>query len=297
MSLNLRGFLIRCHSPSEDSLSIIIDCSSLSGAIYLDFIRELQDVLSNIDEKYSNRTQHRRTVKARYIKYVDSRRRIIRFSPYPSGLLNRIKYLRAKLYYNIGRYCITIQRFRSGMFERNLYLLPYEYAEKLIQSINALNKEIDEINNEINEIDFRDVENILKKYNLTIPECIREISHIEVELVPFELSDKAVEEWASRSPAVARAIHEFRRSLIIDAINSIKPKLEDMIKRMLAEKKLTGIKEGLEEMKKFVEAVGLKSLAETVIEPLIEQAEGKIPLNPKISEWLEGRIESLIETL
>ncbi|MEM2569248.1 MAG: hypothetical protein QXT67_04840 [Candidatus Bathyarchaeia archaeon] len=297
MGLNLNGFLIKCHAPSEDSLAVIVDCSELPGSRYLDFIKELQDALSAMDELYSEKTQHRRTVRARYIKYVDSRKRVIRFNPYPSALLNKIKYIRAKTYFAINKYCVVIQRFKSGMFERNIYLLPYNYADNFIKFISQINEEIEEINKLLSSVNLNSIEKILKKYDLEMANNQRLLSKIEIELFPFELNDEIIENWSRRSPAVASAIFEYKRKLVMDAINTIKPKIDELVKRLLAKKRLKDVKKNLEELKKFAESVGLQSLAETVITPLIEQAEGKIPININAPEWLEGRIASLIENI
>jgi hypothetical protein len=51
--MTLRGFLVSIHCPSEELLTVTVDCSQLSPGTYMQLVSQLQDLLSSIDEAIS----------------------------------------------------------------------------------------------------------------------------------------------------------------------------------------------------------------------------------------------------
>lgn len=287
--LKLNGFLISLHCPSEEQLSIIIDCSNLSPSQYISLIRELQDTLSDLDMLFSEKTHHRRSLKARYIKYIDERKRILKFIPCPSKIINKIKHIRAKAYAILNDYCVTIQEFSQGKFSRNLYLLPYEKADELLNEIKALNKEIESLNEILKDVNLSIIFSVLNNYNVAIiSQNNLRISTIEIEMLPFEINDNVIKKWKEKSSAVAQALDNYVKRITINFINSIKPQLEEA-KRKALEGRIKNAEKTLLKLREKANAIGLSSISIHLIDPLISS------FNDKIIVDVNERIKSLIE--
>jgi len=303
--VNLKGFILKTYFPSEEQLMVTIDCSNLPPNLYFALIRELQDTLSIQDEIYAEKFARARSLRARHKRihaYGEvQRKRILKFSPFPMRFSNEISYLRQRLYDKIHDYCIIVQQMKSGKFERNLYLLPEDLAEQFVNEVEQLNTAIEELNRKVQQYNLSEVEAILNKYNLTLPIKNFSIPKLQIDLTPVRFDAGLVEEWAERSPTVAQLLGEKRKEIITKVVEDLKRRLEPIFKGILKERKMRKIKQRLEHLKQLAEAVGLKSLSETVITPLIEASENPEILETKYNtpkkQFLESRISSLLRSL
>jgi hypothetical protein len=292
--VGLRGFLVSIHCPSEEYLMVTIDCSMLNPATYMRLVTELQDLLSEMDYAHAEGEVKGRSLKARYRRVTASERlRLLKFSPFPSRVMNRLKYVRAKAYELLNDYCISITAIESGFYKEKAYILPKNLADKFISEINYLNGEIGEVRRFIEGYDYSSVELLLSRYDLELPRKSFEIPNIRVDLLPIAFGI-AIEEWASEN--VKQLLIQKQEELIRNAVEDIRKRLEPILKAMEGETKIKKMKERLEQIKSIAEGLGLKALSDSVIVPLIQATEDPQVLEgKKPSEFVSGRIASLFK--
>lgn len=97
--------------PTEEFLDIVVDVTGVQTNLD-NWVRGLEDILSEIDEKYSAKGRKggkRITLGCSKININGSevRRRVARFVPYPQSLINRIKRLRTEAYAALKSYAIV----------------------------------------------------------------------------------------------------------------------------------------------------------------------------------------------
>jgi len=73
--------------------------------------------------------------------------------------------------------------------------------------------------------------------------------------------------------AIQRELENKRRELVINAVESLRDQINRTVKRMLAKRKLKGVKEELERVRSLAVDVGLEAVASSDIDPLIETVE------------------------
>jgi len=296
--LELKGFLLTVYCPSEESLAITVDLSQLAPAMHLRLIHELQDILAEMDIEYARREPRVRTLQARYKRLITRRERNIRFYPVPNYFVNKVRHIRAEVYENINMFCIKIQRFVRGGFERNLYLLAEDHAPVFIAEIEKLNEEIEELNEEIARVDKTPIINLFFRYGIEIdPFPGLEVPKIDVQLLPIRIDPEIVKEWVEKSEIVARYLQDYRMYMIRKAIDDIKERLTPIIRYFQGEIKIKKAKKRLKELKELAESVGLKALADSVIVPLIEACDDPEKLPEPAPVFVESRISSLLEGL
>jgi hypothetical protein len=299
--LSLRGFLLTVHSPSEQHLIVTIDCSNIPWNMYGRLIAELQDTLSMIDEDYALKSIRGRSLGAKHKRVIDlgtvTRRRILKFSPFPTRFSNIISSVRRKLYEKVNENCIVIQKMALGNYRRNLYLLPQDLAEKFLMQVEFLNKEIEELNKQIENYDLTPVQDILGRFNLQLPSMNTTIPGIAVDLTPIELDPMIIEKWAQVSPRVAQLLEEKRKMLVRKAVESIRQQIEPIVKALAGKRQLRKIKIRLEELRVLAESAGLHGLANTVIVPLIENVDNPKKLHANLPEYVDERIKSLLKSI
>jgi hypothetical protein len=290
----LRGFLVSLHCPSEEVLSVTIDCSELPPATYLQLVQQLQDLLSEVDERYAMDEVRGRSVRARYRRVsIDQRLRLLKFSPFPSRALNKIKYVRAKAYDLLHDHCVVISSVESLYYRDNVYVLPEDRAEEFANAVDRLDRELDEARRIVAEHDLSDIELLLSRYGLELPRRDFRVPPIRIDLLPIDMT-YAIEEWATKSPTVRQLLVRKQEEMVRGAVEALKRRLEPILRAMEGEMTIAKLEERLKEIKKLAEGLGLKALAETVIEPLIVATKDPSVLGGvKPTDFVRGRIASL----
>jgi len=275
-------------------LTVTIDCSELPPATYLQLVQQLQDILSEVDERYAMDEVRGRSLRARYRRVsIDQRLRHLKFSPFPSRALNKIKYVRAKAYDLLHDYCLVIQSVESLYYRDNVYVLPEDEAEVFVGLVERLDRELDEARRIVAEHDLSDIELLLSRYGLELPRRDFRVPPIRIDLLPVDLT-YAIEEWGERSPRVRQLLVERQEELVRGAVEALKRRLEPVLRAMEGEMTIAKLEERLKEIKKLAEGLGLKALAETVIEPLIVATKDPSVLGGvKPTAFVRGRIASL----
>ena len=296
MSMSLRGFMVSIHCPSEELLTVTVDCTSLPLARYMQLVSELQDLLNGIDERHAVKELKGRSLRARYRRVsYDQRLRLLKFSPFPSRVINKVKYVRAKAYDLLHDRCVVVTSAASGHYKDNVFILPEEYAEGFVEAAEALDRELDEARELISKFDLTDVELLLSRYDLELPRRDFSIPRIRVDLLPINLA-YAIEEWATKSEAVRRLLQRKQEELVRGAVEAVQRRLEHIVKAMEGEARLTKLEERLREIKALAEGLGLRALAETVVAPLIDAVRDPSKLGgQRPSDFVRGRIASLFE--
>ena len=323
----VEGFLLNCHTPTEERLSVVFDCSEMSWAKYRDTIIKLQDLLAEIDDAYKKREGRGRSLGARYrrISYGDkvSRRRILKFIPYPNRFANVLRNVRREVYRQINSTCMVLQRMQFGAYRHNIYLLPYPRAPSFMARVEEWNKTIDDLNREIMEFRetsfFRQIKNVILGAGLN-PDGLNgepSLPRITVDLTPLRLDASIVEEFVEAKykrvferiseeerrglEALRRELENKRRELVINAVESLRDQINRIVKQVLAKRKLKGVKEELERLRSLAEDVGLEAVASSVINPLIETVEDPARVEAEfgadVLAGVNGRISGLISSL
>jgi translation elongation factor EF-G len=261
----------------------------------MQLVTQLQDLLSEVDYAHAEREIKGRSLKARYRRVTASERlRLLKFSPFPSRVVNTLKYIRAKAYELLNDYCVKVTSLESGFYRENVYILSENLAEKFVSEIRMLDDELNDVRRFIEGFDYSSIELLLSRYDLELPKKSFNIPSIRVDLLPIAL-EYAIEEWARKSENVKQLLVQKKEELIKNAVEDIRKRLEPILKAMEGETKLRKLKERLEQIRTLAEGIGLKALSETVIAPLIEATENpKILEGKKPSEFVSGRIESLL---
>jgi hypothetical protein len=295
-AMTLKGFIVSIHCPSEELLTIALDCSSLPPSRYMQLVVDLQDLLTEIDERYAVREVKGRSLRARYRRVsADQRQRILKFSPFPSCIINKVKYVRTKAYEVLHDHCLVISSVESQYRRDNIYVLPKDMAEEFVKAVEELDGELDGARRMVKEFDLADVELLLSRYGLELPKRDFSIPNIRIDLLPIDLT-YAIEEWGERSPRVRQLLVERQEELVRKAVESISKRLEPVLKAMEGELKLRDLEERLEEIRKLAEDLGLKALAETVVKPLMTAVKDPRVLGERPTDFVRGRIASLFPT-
>jgi len=321
----VEGFLLSVSVPTEERLSVTIDASGISWRRYRDLIYALQDQLAIIDDEYKIRETRGRGLGARYRRITPSKRtKTIKFIPYPSRFANILRTIRRDVYFEVNSRCLVLNMMHFGYFKRNIYLLPYNQAPAFMSYINEKNREIEDLNNQIEDFRrtryFDEIREIISdaKLDTSALDDIVKIPKISVDLTPLRLDPSIVEDLIESRykkmferiseeekkglEVLRRELEEKRRELVIKSIESIRDKINVIIRRIAAEKKLKNVKKELEHLKRIAVDIGLEAVAKTVINPLIEVTENpskaeEILGTTNISEEINGRIAGLIKTI
>jgi len=321
----VEGFLLSVSVPTEERLSVTVNASKIGWDRYRKLIYTLQDHLAIIDDAYKKRETRGRGVGARYRRISQQRRtRILRFIPYPSRFANILRTVRRNLYFEVNARCLVLNMMHFGYFKRNIYLLPYNQAPAFMAYVEEQNKEIESLNKEIEEFRktgyFKDIRDILSESGLD-PNVLNggvKIPKISVDLTPLRLDPSVVEEIVETKykrvfekiseeerrglEALRRELESKRRELVVKSIESLQGRINDIIKNIVAKKKLKDVKKELERLRSLASDVGLEAIANNVINPLIDVAEDPskaedILGTADISKEIDGRIAGLIKTI
>jgi len=299
----LRGFFMLLRCPTEEGLNWTIDASDLSPTTFIQVIHRLQDLLRDIDEAFTEHPERLRgrSLRARHFRafQVDERRRILRFAPFPSKYINKMKTIRRRLYELVHQHSIVIQ---SGvMGPRNIYLLPQEEAESFLNEVELLNAQLQDLQREVEGFlktrVFDDILYELERVGLPTLETHFYVGRIRAYLLPVSLDPHALEVWARYSPRVADAVREAQEEFVSQALEDLRGKLKPLIEGLRKARRLERIAENLYRLERLAQDLGLRSVAETVIVPLRRMAEMEPDELKRIPGGLDARIDSLLGRL
>jgi len=323
----LEGFLLDVSSPDSEALSITVDCTRLSGERYLALIRELEDVLSEMDRAYAEREVRGRSLRGRYRRHLVAdrtvRTRRLTLIPYPSNVVNLPGNMRRSLYQEVNRRCLVLQRDVYGRRRRVVYLLPFAQAPELMLYVDELNKELEKLNEELRKLRQSEVPKVLStldKYGVQDP-LFQWVEKVPTELHEFSISPRPVRLDPSiidQLPAVKEHLEEEkqrglqllreeletqRRTLVTEAITNLRRQIEAIASALAeARRKPEYARAELERIRTLAESAGLRALNTAVIDPVIEAIEhpekreellGSTDLVQGISLRTKGLIDSL----
>jgi len=236
----VRGFLVDFRVCSEDVLNVSLDLSGLDWGQYGKYIDELAGLLSEIDKEYAVRDVRGRGLKARYSRVRVAgrtmRKRVLRFSPYPSRFSNALKAIRAKWYAVLNRHTVVLGRgveAAGGVeFRRYIYFLPEDRVKEFLREVEELNRMVREVSEWVasyNEsVHMQRVEELVSKI-VGHPMRLRraEVPEIEVKLYPIRLDPKVVDEYVDES--VRKEIEKTRRRLLEEATMDFQKRLSGLL--------------------------------------------------------------------
>jgi hypothetical protein len=297
--LTLSGFLASLHCPTEERLYGTVDATRLLSEEYMNFIRELQDVLHRIDVRHRGKPlSGLRGIKARYVRVsANERRRRVKFSPYPNRWLNELKHIRQKAYDLLNSYAIGIETLTQGYYKDKIYLLARGRVREFLSAVERLDRELDEIRMRVREYDYSNIKALLRKYGLDWEvEPAREVGHIRADLLPVSFST-AIQEWATKDPKVAQQLERQERELIEQLLVGIRGRVLDIVKS-IGKAKTERLLDRLKRLRETAEDLGLKALSETILVPL-EEVVKKPETAPQVfganpEEWVSSRVLGLL---
>ncbi len=287
--VKLEGFLVTCHPVSEDRMSFNLDISDIAGEKprLMEFLDDLSDLLGEIDHVYvsekkgAEKRLRGRSLRARYrVIRKPSRAVFVRFSPYPSRFSNILRSLRQKLYMDVlPSHAITLQTVQLEYYARNLYLLPYSKAPHFMETIEDLNKTIQQLNTDIGEYhegtDFTQrIKDLLKRFEIR-PEALDQrvqLPLFRAELTPIALSHQTIEglveeKYKEGFENVKKQLDEQRRELITATVGKLKEQLDYIVKNLIEAKKAEAAERQLKELNDLTNDLGLKYISNTIIIP------------------------------
>lgn len=306
----LKGIQMAVHSPTEERLMVQIE--NLTPERFAPLARTVEDYMRDVDDAYTysetkTHVESRRgwTGRGRRIS-SKSRKRLIRFSPYPNRFSNVLRMLRRDIYMRLNRECIVLKGQSYGRYQQNIYILPYAVAPTFMNFIDDLNKKVDDLNNKIREFKksryAKKAQEILREYG--IKQAFTEngnhlVSHVTVDMTPLALETQTVknmldeehkrmferlskEEQKSREQLeleerrgmerVAREVERSSREFVTKAISDLQTKINPVVKRFVSTKKVRAksIKNDIKRIQNVAISVGLEELAKMILQPLAE---------------------------
>jgi len=290
----LDGFLIDCHSPSEATLEVEIDCSHLTWSEYRELIIELEDLLSDIDERYAVKSLlvKGRGLKARYSRVTaDKRTRKMRFSPFPSSYRNILTNTRAYMYNLVSQHCLVLE----SVGARKVYFLPKQVAPAFVEAVEALNESVIEpLKRDIEEFrqgqDYFAIEQCLHKHKVNHDVLRRTVFNVRkfvVDVIPvnFGYSVDADAVYAKMSRDKARRgleilkgqIERKYREYSLSAAKDLAEKLMAMAETFDKSRKLRYFKAKLDKLIELCESLEMKDLVEQLLKPVRQICEAPRP--------------------
>lgn len=320
----LKGIHISVHSPTEERLTVQIE--GLTPDQFRNIAADLEDWFLVVDDKYKETFVRGRGWKGRGKRVSEKKRmRVLRFSPFPSRFSNILRTIRRDLYEELHRNCLVLAGEQYGGYRQNIYILPYANAPAFMSSIQEQNKVIDELNKKIEDFQktsyFADLKAILEKHKARVRlNGEWRMEHVTIDATPLALEPTTVKEMVEEEyrkmfkkleederrglEALHEELERKRRELVVKGIENIQQKINNIVNRIVAAKKLKPktVKQDLERLRRLSVSVGLESLATSVIEPLsqiIENPEKATEIfgTKDLSIGVNGRIKALLESL
>jgi len=220
----LEGFLVDVHCTSESNLEVELDASNITWDEYRQMIAELEDCLSDIDEKYSVKSWlvKGRALRARYRRITaEDRKRKITFSPFPSRFQNLLKNTRAYVYSLIAENCLVLEKVGT----RRLYLLPKHLAPFFVEAIERINEEVIEpLRRDVEEFrrsnDYLRIKQTLSAHKLdpgVLDRAVFTIGRYRIDILPVDFG---------YSVDADRVYEKMRRAEAVKGLELLKRELE-----------------------------------------------------------------------
>ncbi|MEM2613259.1 MAG: hypothetical protein QXO15_03410 [Nitrososphaerota archaeon] len=314
MALRIDGFLVDVFCPSEMNLDVEVDASKLSWPEYNELIDELSEILSEIDRKYSVRSDlvRGRSLRARYRRITASdKSRKIRFSPFPSHYSNVLSNTRAYVYELVSECCLTLETVGN----RKVFLLTKPMAPFFIEAIEGINEEVIEpLKKRIEEFresdDYFRIERCLSNHGVD-PAPLKinpfSIGRFRVDVVPVNLSyDVSEDEFYARErreealkglEMLRRQIEFAQRKYALNIISDITERILSIAGKM--EKRGSKVRYATSRVKSLIEmcrSLGLNDVVDRVLNPLLEICVAPPYKRSELAKKLFGR-ENLSEAI
>jgi hypothetical protein len=281
-NINLSGYAIFIHNPTEEILKMSIDITAIPKEAYFNFIEKLQEILFKMDLAYAsnpNKVKKRRSIIVKNIRHKDVRKRILVLNPFPSSVTSALKNLRADIAKFLSTIGIKLEI--SSESKKVIYLLPQSKLDQLAKKIEEWNSLIDELRKQINSVAeskyFLEITNFLIKFNIKMEKRIPNLHNIMIDIYPITITLKI----PSDIPETLRNIIIMTRKLyLINILRKIYKKVKNELRlRKPNEGRINGLIQLAEEF-------GLNSIAKE----LKENLSSKDSMN-----FLEARIKALNE--
>jgi hypothetical protein len=281
-NVNLSGYAIFIHNPTEEILKMSIDITSIPKEAYFNFIEKLQEILFKMDLAYAsnpNKVKKRRSIIVKNIRHKDVRKRILVLNPFPSSVTSTLKNLRADIAEFLSTIGIKLEI--SSELKKVIYLSPQSKLEQLAKKIEEWNSLIDKLRKKINSVAeskyFLEITNLLNKFNIKMEKRIPNLHNIMIDIYPITITLKISQDI----PETLRNIIIITRKLyLINVLRKIYEEVKNELKlRKPNEERINGLIQLTEEF-------GFNSIAKELKENLSSE---------DIINFLEARIKTLNE--
>lgn len=304
--MSLSGFITDVHCASESNLELEVDCSHIDWNEYKELILELEDLLSDIDERHSVRSWlvKGRGLRARYRRVsAEDRRKRLHFSPFPSRFVNVLKNTRTYIYNLVAENCLVLE----SVGRRKVYLLPKHLAPFFVEAIERINEDvIKPLRKEIE--DFRQSDDYLKiKQTLyghkvdpsILDRAVFPIGNFMVDVLPidFGYSVDIDEAYAKMNRTKAakgleildRQIERRRRKYAMSAVSDVVNRILEMAEGLGGKgRKVRDAVKKVERLMEICDSLELREVNERVLKPLTQICEARYYQRAKLSEELFG---------
>lgn len=203
----LKGLLLYISVPSEEKYKILIDITSLDESARIALREEIMQLISEMDEKYTQRGTRGRGIKISYrtinveepervtqqgtvLTTRKSKKKIvyIEMIPIPSSLITSVGTIRTEVYAVVNRLALTISEIsHGGRKVRKTFLLPLAALTAFNTEIERFNERIKRFNGMLQRYTEQDtyipqLAELLKRYDVQMLDTtsIREMSVNEV---------------------------------------------------------------------------------------------------------------------
>lgn len=287
------GFLVNVQCPTEERLKMRLDITHLQN--HMDFVYELQDLITSINESYSKGARPRScTVRYEKVKSADGvkRRKVLEFSPFPSPIINGVKEARSKLYEALNRNCLVLASEKVGKQERRLYFLPLGRHGALASEVDRINEKLSSIQGKIDEFvgseGARRIESLLSTVGGEVKIC-GEVGRASVVPIPFALSRDFISEFIEEARESLREVEAEKER----AMKRLKEELEEQRVKMIGELEGALRKKVLEAIEAIEEASKEKRATKELVDAVESAANLASSMGLGIAPSLKEAAESL----
>lgn len=290
----VEGYLLDFMIPTEERLSVSLDVTAIATEPkYGRFRTGLEELMEQIDQAHAKRETRGRSLKGRYrlqdVAGKRGERKILRFSPFPSVMANRLRSLRRDWYEALHKYSIILARGKETatgyVRTRCLYMVPKAKAKPLMTVVKRMNKEIDKLNKTLEKYergkDYTEVRRWVQKMTkLDIGVNHTMIPHIDLGLYEVGMASGIVETYTKgkRKEAlktlqkarekglddIQREVERTKHTMVEQAITDIQGRLgtclttlaEATAKKLTARRALT-LKKRVGELQNLADSAGV----------------------------------------
>ncbi len=301
--------MVMLHLPTISRFTVKTDVADLPDSQLQVFIQQLNDLLNEIDQNYTEKAIRGRMVHGKFKRvYVviepgkgeHRNRRFLVFSPYPSHYLNEVRIL-ARDFYGargakgikgiIGELALTIQMLGST----KVYLLPFARAYDFLYFMDQKQHTVATLNTDTGDFqdskDFQRIKSLFDDNGIKLDQSrLSDLDPIKVDFIKIQINPAAdvelIEQRWKESygemnteglDRVRKQLENQKYDMVVLAINSIYDQLQLILKGLSGEVKLKKIKPRLKTLRLLAIDLGLKALADVVITPIVNVADNPTP--------------------